>query len=101
MPRAPWSLVSFMFSSLFLPLLGFAQTEKNDIPYVDNPVHATAELETRRLAPGATTELIIQLEVVEHYIAYQDQFEIIPGKSTRFKVSDLKIEPLVEFHDVV
>ncbi len=92
--------------SLIAPLffsLGFGSQSQNAKRIInENPLSITSiQLNPNNLSPGAIGTLEIEVFLDEGHHAYQDQFDILIESPNGIKKAPLKIDPLVEFDDVI
>lgn len=89
-----------IFSSLLLTtaLMGLSAQAETDSAMNENPLKASARVEL--LSPDAKDgKVVIDLDLVEPYKAYADRFKLVVENPQGAELSELKLEPLIQFMD--
>lgn len=91
----------FFFQSIFIITLFVTvpsiQLFSEETEVNTNPLSAQLSFKPQSLPPGSNGEIVIDIVLDPEFHAYLDRFKI----ETRFTIGELKIDPIVEFHDTV
>lgn len=91
------------FVTMFVFGLSSASAESSGgIPVVENPLTVTdSKFVPMKAAPGQTTEVQIDMVLVEHYKAYVERFKLKAIAPSELKVDVPRLSPVVQFMDSV
>lgn len=93
-----WLLSALVFSWAS----AFAAEGSGAIPVVENPLTVVdSKFVPMKAAQGATTEVQIEMVLVEHYKAYVERFKIKAVNPATLKVDSPRLSPVVQFMDVI
>lgn len=107
---AVMAMVSLLGSLLSLKAFG---ADKNQRPFGENsaslsvmadapdPLTYMARFQPSKVEAGGTTELLIEMTLLEGYHAYLDRFKLTIESPDNLKLAPFKIAPIVSFQDVV
>lgn len=70
-----------------------------DAAVVENPLTAKAKMMPSRIEEGGTAEVVIDMELADHYHAYLDRFKLAIETPDDLKLDHFKITPVVQFMD--
>ena len=92
-------------TAVFLPIIGLTNSahafgDSGEHEVNTNPVTAIAHMPSEIPAGGAR-EVVIDLQVAEHFHAYVDRFKLEATTPDDLKIGDLKISPITKFMDSV
>jgi thiol:disulfide interchange protein DsbD len=88
-----------IFTTLSLTALAFGESFDSEDDVNASPLSAIGRLHPSAIEPGATAEIVIEMELADRYHAYLDKFKLTVTEPSDFKLDEFKITPVVQFMD--
>ncbi|MCM2281917.1 MAG: protein-disulfide reductase DsbD [Bdellovibrionaceae bacterium] len=105
------SKLAIVVRAVFCSLLIFAWalpnalalgSESGNIPVVEDPlIVVDSKFIPQKAAPGQTTELKIEMTLVEHYKAYVERFKLKAVSHATLKIDVPRLSPITQFMDTI